>query len=76
MNDQIDLIPVIDNKIGGTLKGRYILEVEVELFEDKDFEMFNGFQMIIKRDEDNVRMYPNQKFTFLIKNTENNWKDK
>lgn len=55
ITDEIDLIPVIENKMGGTLKGRHILEVEVQLFEEEDFDLFNGFQMTILRDEENVR---------------------
>ena len=68
IHEQIQVIPVIQNKIGGTLKGRHILELEFEFYKDKDFEHFNGVELLLFRDEKNVKNYPHQKFTFLIKN--------
>lgn len=49
LEDEIDLIPVVDESIGGTLKGRHILEFEIEFFDKNDFINFRGLELSIKR---------------------------
>ena len=49
LEDEIDLIPVVEESIGGTFKGRHILEFEIEFFDKDDFIHFKGLELTIKR---------------------------
>lgn len=58
-------IPVIDNQIATTLKGRHILAIQFHFCKATDVKLFKGLDFVIRRNSSFLH-YPDQKYYFRV----------
>ena len=66
LDDNVETIPVIGNIIATTLKGRHLIDIKINFDNQEDYKNFDALHMVIKRNENNFRNYPHQKYTFKV----------